>query len=103
MEGRQQGCEAEGRGSKHDNMVLLSGFTGNSPWDFPGGSDGKASVYSVRDLGVIPGLGRFPGEGNGNTLQYFCLGVLWHSMQMLPHLMSLSPYSKEYRDVSSFP
>ena len=41
--------------------------------DFPGGSDGKASVYSVRDLGVTPGLGRFPGEGNGNTLQYSCL------------------------------
>ena len=34
--------------------------------DFPGGSDGKASVYNVRDLGSIPGLGRFPGEGNGN-------------------------------------
>ena len=39
--------------------------------DFPGGLDGKASVYSVRDLGLIPGLGRFPGEGNGNPLQYF--------------------------------
>ena len=34
--------------------------------DFPGGSDGKASVYNVRDLGSIPGLGRFPGEGNGS-------------------------------------
>ena len=34
----------------------------------PGGSDGKASVYNVRDLGSIPGLGRFPGEGNGSTL-----------------------------------
>ena len=42
-------------------------------WDFPGGSDGKASVYNVRDLGSIPGLGRFPGEGNGNPLQYSCL------------------------------
>ena len=41
--------------------------------DFPGGSDGKASVYNVRDLGSIPGLGRFPGEGNGNPLQCFCL------------------------------
>ena len=41
--------------------------------DFPGGSDGKASVYNVRDLGLIPGLGRFPGEGNGNPLQYSCL------------------------------
>ena len=41
--------------------------------DLPGGSDGKASVYSVRDPGSIPGLGRFPGEGNGNPLQYSCL------------------------------
>ena len=36
--------------------------------DFPGGSDGKVSVYSVRDLGSIPALGRSPGEGNGNLL-----------------------------------
>ena len=42
--------------------------------DFPGGSNGKASVYNVRDLSSIPGLGRFPGEGNGNPLQYSCLG-----------------------------
>ena len=41
--------------------------------DFPGGSDSKVSVYSVRDLGSIPGLGRFPGEGNGNPLRYSCL------------------------------
>ena len=41
--------------------------------DFPGGSDGKASVYNVGDLGSIPGLGRFPGEGNGNPLQHSCL------------------------------
>ena len=40
---------------------------------FPVGSDGKASVCNVRDLGSIPGLGRFPGEGNGNPLQYSCL------------------------------
>ena len=40
---------------------------------FPGGSNSKASVYNVRDLGLIPGLGRFPGEGNGNPLQYSCL------------------------------
>ena len=38
--------------------------------DFPGGSDGKASAYNVGDLGSIPGSGRFPGEGNGNPLQY---------------------------------
>ena len=41
--------------------------------DFPGGSDGNASVYNAGDLGSIPGWGRFPGEGNGNPLQYSCL------------------------------
>ena len=41
--------------------------------DFPGGSDGKASVYYVGDPGSIPGWGRSPGEGNGNPLQYSCL------------------------------
>ena len=39
----------------------------------PGGSDGKASAYNEGDLGSIPGLGRSPGEGNGNPLQYSCL------------------------------
>ena len=34
---------------------------------------GKASVYNAGDLGSIPRLGRFPGEGNGNPLQYSCL------------------------------
>ena len=42
-------------------------------FDFPGGSDGKASVYKAGDLGSSPGLGRYPGEGNGNPLQYYCL------------------------------
>ena len=41
--------------------------------DFPGGSDGKASAYNAGDLGSITGLGRSPGEGNGNPLQYSCL------------------------------
>ena len=41
--------------------------------DFPGGSDGKVSVYAAGDPGSSPGLGRSPGEGNGNPLQYFCL------------------------------
>ena len=40
---------------------------------FPGDSEGKASACNVGDLGSIPGSGRFPGEGNGNTLQYSCL------------------------------
>ena len=46
-------------------LLLLDVFL-----DLPGGSDGKASVYNAGDLGSIPGSGRFPGEGNGNPLQY---------------------------------
>ena len=41
--------------------------------DFPGGSDGKESACNAGDLGSIPGLGRFPGGGHGNLLQYSCL------------------------------
>ena len=37
---------------------------------FPGGSEGKASACNVGDLGLIPGLGRSPGEGKGYSLQY---------------------------------
>ena len=40
---------------------------------FPGGSEVKASACHAGDLGSIPGLGRSPGEGNGNPLQYSCL------------------------------
>ena len=40
---------------------------------FPDSSDGKKSAFNVADLGLIPGLGSFPGEGNGNPFQYFCL------------------------------
>ena len=40
---------------------------------FPGGSEVKASAHNAGDLGLIPGLGRPPGEGNGNPLQYSCL------------------------------
>ena len=40
---------------------------------FPGGSDGKESACNVGDLGSIPGLGRSPGGGHDNPLQYSCL------------------------------
>ena len=45
--------------------VTLSGF--------PAGSDCKESACQAGDLGLIPGSGRSPGEGNGNPLQYSCL------------------------------
>ena len=40
---------------------------------FPGGSDGKEPAYKAGDLGLIPGLGKSPGEGNSNPLQDSCL------------------------------
>ena len=50
--------------------------------DFPGGSDSKASACSGGDPGSVPGLGRSPGEGNGNPLQYSCLenSMDWESL-----------------------
>ena len=41
---------------------------------FPGGSGGKESTCNAGILGLIPGSGRSSGEGNGNPLQYSCLG-----------------------------
>ena len=44
--------------------------------DFPGGASGKdapANAGEIRDLGPIPGSGRSPGRGQGNSLQYSCL------------------------------
>ena len=46
-------------------MKICNHFQG-----FPCGSAGKESACSVGDLGSIPGLGRFPGEGKGYPLQY---------------------------------
>ena len=40
---------------------------------FPGGSDGKESTCNAGDLDSIPGLGRYPGEGNGYPFLYSCL------------------------------
>ena len=67
----------------------------------------KASAYNAGDRGSIPGLGRFPGEGNGNPLQYSCLenpmdrGAWWatahgvaKSWTWLSNFTSLSPASK---------
>ena len=42
-------------------------------WESPGSSVGKESACIAGVLGLIPGSGRSPGEGNGNLLQYPCL------------------------------
>ena len=51
----------------------LSATIRNSSMVFPGGSDSKESACNAGDLGSIPESGRYPGEGNGNPLQYSCL------------------------------
>ena len=43
---------------------------------FPTGIDGEETTCNAGDLGLIPGSGRFPGEGHGYPLQYSCLGNL---------------------------
>ena len=61
---------------------------------FPGGSDGKDSACSAGDPGLIPGSGRSPEKGDGNSLQYSCLespmdGGVWqatvHGSQRVRH------------------
>ena len=54
-------------------MCLIIKQPNISLTSFPGGSDGKESACDTGDVGLIPGWGRSPGEGNGNPLQYSCL------------------------------
>ena len=56
------------------SQTRLSEFHFHVSLGFSGASDGKESACSVKKLGSIPGSGRSPGEGNGNPLQYSCLG-----------------------------
>ena len=56
-----------------DKTLEKRSATHSSILGFPGGSAGKESACSVGDPGATPGLGRSPGEGNGNPLQYSCL------------------------------
>ena len=44
---------------------------------FPDGSADEESTCNAGDAGLIPGLGRSPGEGNGNPFQYSCLEIPW--------------------------
>ena len=58
------------------SYMILYMFQCHSPKSshpLPGGSEDKASACNAGDLGSIPGLGRSPGEGIGNPLQYSCL------------------------------
>ena len=54
-------------------ILLLVFFWHVESYGCPGGSDSVESACNAGDRGSIPGLGRSPGEGNGNPLQYSCL------------------------------
>ena len=62
----------------------------------PGGSDGKESACNVGDLGSIPGMERYPGEGNGNPLQYPCLENPYGQKS----LGSYSPWGPKEKDTT---
>ena len=72
-------------------MLLIIGYLG-----FPGSSDGKESAGNAGDLGSIPGLGRFPGEGHGNPLQYSCL----ESPHELRSLAGCNPWGRKESDTT---
>ena len=66
---------------------------------FPDGSDGKVSAHNEGELGLIPGLGRSPGEGNSNPLQYSCLE---NSMDGGAWWATVCGFAKSRRRLSDF-
>ena len=69
---------------------------------FPGGSDGRESVCNTRAPGSILGLGRSPGEGNGNPLQDACLENYMDkgAWQVTVSLVGYSPWSHKESDMT---
>ena len=75
---------------------------------FPGDSEVKASACNAGDQGSIPGSGRYPGEGNGNPLQYSCLenpmdgGAWWATLHRVTKSQTqLSDFTFSY-DTNQF-
>ena len=69
-------------------LVLTTGFAG--------GSDGKESSCNAGDLDLIPGLGRSPGGGHGNPLQYSCL----ENPHRQRNLVGYSPWGRKESDAT---
>ena len=78
-------CECVGLGSRQPFAFLLRKING--------GSDSKESVSNAEDQGLIPGSGRYPGEGNGYPLRYSCLenSVDRGAWQVTVHGVAKSP------------
>ena len=67
---------------------------------FPGGSEVKASACNAGNLGLIPGSGRSPGEGNGNPFEYSCLENPW--MEEPGGLHTVHGVAKSWTRLSDF-
>jgi len=81
-------------------QMSLVNFMCNANMSFCHSSVGKESICNAGDPGLIPVLGRFPGEGNGNPLQYSCLenpmdrGAWWatiHGVVRVGHDLATKP------------
>ena len=57
----------------YSSLITINKSVSGGSEHFPGGSDGKESACKMGEPGSIPGLGRSPGEGKGNPLQYYFL------------------------------
>ena len=87
---------------KWSDLTIGHFWYSNNDMGFPGGSDSRESACNAGDLGSIPGLGRSPGEGNGNPLQYSCLensidrGAWWATVHgVTEQWYGLIPFSQQ--------
>ena len=67
----------------------------------PDGSDGKESAWNAGDSGLIPGLGRSPGEENGNPFQYSCLENPMDSMDRRAWWATVYGVAKSWTQLSN--
>ena len=65
---------------------------------FPGGSAGKESACNAEDLGLIPELGRSPGEGKGYPLQYSWAFLVTQPVKSLPAMQETWVQSLGWKD-----
>ena len=86
------------------NRTRLSDFTSGKTIGFPSCSSSKESACNAGDVGLIPGLRIFPGEGNGNPLECSCLenpvdrGVWWAAVHGVTESRSNSAHTHAVKD-----